>query len=154
MRLLLHPAAALLATAGMAAAFSNPDTAKRPGRDLPRDGKLQIGVVKRVDCERKSRPGDEMSMHYTGWLRQNGMVFDSSVSRGEPFTFTLGQGTVIQGWENGLNDMCVGERRRLTIPSDLGYGAAGSGANIPPGATIVFDVELLRIKGPDGHEEL
>jgi FKBP-type peptidyl-prolyl cis-trans isomerase len=68
-------------------------------------------------------------MHYTGWLRQNGVVFDSSVSRGDPFSFTLGKGTVIKGWENGLLDMCVGERRRLTIPADLGYGSYGSGVS-------------------------
>eukprot|EP00037_Helgoeca_nana_P011296 m.101296 g.101296 ORF g.101296 m.101296 type:complete len:160 (+) comp20740_c1_seq1:155-634(+) len=135
-------------------AFSNPDTAKRPGGNLPKDAKLRIGVIRRVECERKSQHGDEMSMHYTGWLRQNGVVFDSSVSRGDPFSFTLGKGTVIKGWENGLLDMCVGERRRLTIPADLGYGSYGSGSSIPPDATIMFDVELLRIKAPDGKEEL
>ena len=82
------------------------------------------------------------------------MVFDSSVSRGVPYTFTLGAGQVIQGWENGLMAMCVGERRRLTVPSDLGYGQQGSGTSVPPGATLVYDVELLRIKGTDGKEEL
>lgn len=105
-------------------------------------------------CDRKTARGDEVSTHYTGWLRQNGVVFDSSVSRGVPYTFTLGNGQVIQGWENGLLAMCVGERRRLTVPSDLGYGALGSGTSIPPGATLVYDIELVRIKGPDGKEEL
>jgi FK506-binding protein 2 len=105
-------------------------------------------------CERKSAVRDEISTHYTGWLRQNGVVFDSSVSRGMPYTFTLGTGQVIQGWENGLVAMCVGERRRLTVPSDLGYGTVGSGTSVPPGATLVYDIELLRIKGPDGKEEL
>ncbi len=80
-----------------------------------------------------------------GWTRADGKVFDSSVKRGTPFDFTLGQGMVIKGWDQGLSGMCVGERRRLTIPSDLGYGSHGSGASIPGGATLVFDVELLEV---------
>jgi len=85
-------------------------------------------------------------MHYTGTLLKDGSQFDSSVGR-SPFDFTLGQGMVIKGWDNGLQDMCVGEKRRLVIPSGLGYGASGSGAKIPGGATLVFEVELLSING-------
>ena len=84
-------------------------------------------------------------MHYTGTLYKDGSQFDSSVGR-SPFDFTLGRGMVIKGWDNGLQDMCVGEKRKLIIPSDLGYGNSGSGAKIPGGATLVFEVELLAIK--------
>jgi FKBP-type peptidyl-prolyl cis-trans isomerase len=83
-------------------------------------------------------------MHYTGTLYKDGSQFDSSVGRA-PFDFTLGAGMVIKGWDNGLQDMCVGEKRKLVIPSALGYGAGGSGAKIPGGATLNFDVELLSI---------
>ena len=79
-------------------------------------------------------------------LFKDGDKFDSSRDRGTPFEFVLGKGQVIQGWDQGLRDMCVGERRKLTIPSGLGYGAAGAGAKIPGGATLVFDVELMDIR--------
>lgn len=87
-----------------------------------------------------------LSMHYTGKLYSNGKKFDSSLDRNQPFEFTLGSGQVIKGWDQGLLGMCIGEKRRLTIPSDLGYGDRGAGSDIPPGATLVFDVELLEIK--------
>lgn len=87
-----------------------------------------------------------VSMHYTGKLYSNGKKFDSSLDRDQPFEFTLGSGQVIKGWDQGLLGMCIGEKRRLTIPSDLGYGDRGAGSDIPPGATLVFDVELLEIK--------
>lgn len=87
-----------------------------------------------------------VSMHYTGKLYSNGKKFDSSLDRDQPFEFTLGSGQVIKGWDQGLLGMCIGEKRRLTIPSDLGYGDRGAGGDIPPGATLVFDVELLEIK--------
>jgi len=85
-------------------------------------------------------------MHYTGMLT-DGSKFDSSLDRGTPFDFTLGAGQVIKGWDQGLTNMCIGEKRRLKIPSDLGYGDRGSPPKIPGGATLVFDVELLDIKG-------
>ena len=75
-----------------------------------------------------------------------GSVFDSSVERGDPFKFTLGKGEVIRGWDDGLRGMCVGEKRKLTIPSDLAYGDSGSGDSIPGGSTLQFEVELLGIK--------
>ena len=114
--------------------------------DLPADAQLRIGVKKRVkDCQRKSAAGDKLSMHYTGTLYKDGSKFDSSLDRGTPFDFTLGAGQVIKGWDRGLVNMCVGEKRRLVIPSGLGYGDRGAGSKIPGGATLVFEVELLGI---------
>ncbi len=89
--------------------------------------------------------GQTVVVHYTGWL-EDGTKFDSSLDRGQPFSFPLGQGAVIPGWDEGLATMKVGGKRQLVIPSELGYGEAGSGATIPPGATLVFEVELLEIQ--------
>eukprot|EP00092_Neocalanus_flemingeri_P068114 GFUD01083189.1.p1 GENE.GFUD01083189.1~~GFUD01083189.1.p1 ORF type:complete len:136 (-),score=57.73 GFUD01083189.1:133-540(-) len=107
--------------------------------------KLQIGVKKRVEnCEMKSRKGDTLHMHYTGTL-QDGTEFDSSIPRGEPLSFTLGSGQVIKGWDQGLLAMCAGEKRKLVIPPDLGYGDSGAGDKIPGGSVLVFEVELIKI---------
>ncbi len=89
--------------------------------------------------------GDTVVVHYTGWL-EDGTQFDSSVDRGEPFAFVLGMGQVIPGWDEGLATMRVGGKRQLKIPAELGYGDAGSGGVIPPGATLIFDVELIAIE--------
>ncbi|MGH7564805.1 MAG: FKBP-type peptidyl-prolyl cis-trans isomerase [Gemmatimonadota bacterium] len=88
---------------------------------------------------------DTVVVHYTGWL-PDGMKFDSSRDRGEPFSFVLGEGRVIPGWEEGVSGMRVGGQRRLVIPPDLGYGPIGAGDVIPPDATLVFDVELLEVR--------
>jgi peptidylprolyl isomerase len=88
--------------------------------------------------------GKTVKVHYTGWL-ENGTKFDSSVDRGEPFVFTIGAGEVIPGWDEGVMSMKVGGKRRLIVPPQLGYGAAGAGGVIPPDATLIFEVELLDV---------
>lgn len=96
------------------------------------------------------QPGQICVMHYTGWLYQNGAKgkkFDSSVDRGEPFEFPIGKHQVIAGWDEGVATMKVGGKRTLIIPPQLGYGARGAGGVIPPNATLIFDVELLDVKG-------
>ncbi|XP_074129493.1 peptidyl-prolyl cis-trans isomerase FKBP2 isoform X1 [Sminthopsis crassicaudata] len=108
--------------------------------------KLQIGVKKRVDhCPLKSRKGDVLHIHYTGRL-EDGTEFDSSLHRDQPFVFSLGTGQVIKGWDQGLLGMCEGEKRKLVIPSELGYGDRGAPPKIPGRATLVFEVELLKIE--------
>merc|ERR1712168_212983 len=93
--------------------------------------KLQIGIKKKVkDCKRRTRKGDQLKMHYTGKL-ESGEEFDSSIPRGEPLAFTLGAGQVIKGWDQGLLNMCEGEKRKLVIPSDLAYGENGAPPKIP-----------------------
>ena len=118
-----------------------------------KDRKVQIGIKKRVEnCVKKSKRGDSLSMHYAGTL-EDGKEFDSSYSRNEPFTFTLGMGQVIKGWDQGLLNMCEGEKRKLVIPPELGYGERGAPPSIPGGATLIFEVELITIE-PKSSKEL
>jgi FKBP-type peptidyl-prolyl cis-trans isomerase FkpA len=97
-----------------------------------------------------AKKGQSVSVHYTGWLYQDGVQgtkFDSSKDRGDPFVFSLGAGMVIKGWDEGVAGMQVGGARTLIIPAALGYGARGAGGVIPGNATLKFDVELLAVKG-------
>ncbi len=93
--------------------------------------------------------GQQVSVHYTGWLTDGvivGKKFDSSKDRGEAFSFSLGKGEVIRGWDEGVSGMKVGGKRKLTIPPALGYGSRGAGGVIPPNATLLFEVELLAVR--------
>lgn len=115
--------------------------------------KLQYEIIAEPQAGAKSpQKGDAVQVHYTGWLAdKNGnplmdKKFDSSIDRGQPFQFIVGIGQVIKGWDEGVLLMKVGEKRRLIIPAELGYGARGAGAAIPPNATLVFDVELLNVR--------
>ncbi|KAK4492182.1 hypothetical protein RD792_002980 [Penstemon davidsonii] len=108
---------------------------------------LQIGVKhKPKTCEVQAHKGDSIKVHYRGKLT-DGTVFDSSFERGDPIEFQLGSGQVIKGWDQGILGMCLGEKRKLKIPAKLGYGEQGSPPTIPGGATLVFDTELVGVKG-------
>jgi FKBP-type peptidyl-prolyl cis-trans isomerase FkpA len=112
---------------------------------------LQI-VDTKVGSGAEASAGQQVTVHYTGWLYSadapdhHGAKFDSSKDRNDPFSFSLGAGMVIQGWDQGVAGMKVGGQRTLIIPSSLGYGARGAGGDIPPNATLVFDIELLGVK--------
>lgn len=98
-----------------------------------------------VGTGRQAKRGDTATVHYIGWLA-DGKKFDSSVDRKEPFSFRVGAGQVIKGWDEGVGTMKVGGKRKLTIPPQLGYGTRGAGHIIPPNATLTFDVELLELR--------
>ncbi len=105
---------------------------------------LKINILKQGTGE-KATKGRLVSVHYTGWLT-NGKKFDSSLDRKQPFHFRLGARQVIAGWDEGIEGMKVGEKRKLTVPPELAYGRQGAGAVIPPNATLIFDVELLNVQ--------
>eukprot|EP00158_Paraphelidium_tribonemae_P000555 Partr_v1_DN22796_c0_g1_i1_m37919 putative Peptidyl-prolyl cis-trans isomerase len=115
--------------------------------------RLQIGVKKEGDCSVKAKKGDNIKVHYTGKLHSDGTVFDSSVTRGEPLPFTLGAGQVIKGWDEGVLGMCLGEKRKLIIPSEKAYGERGAPPTIPANAALVFDVELMEVEGSSGQPQ-
>lgn len=110
-----------------------------------------MGVVKTTkqagDGVTFPKSGDKLTMHYIGTLASNGKKFDASHDRGRPFSFTIGIGQVIRGWDDGVIQMSLGEKATLAITSDYGYGSSGAGGVIPPNADLVFDVELLAING-------
>jgi len=139
--------AVIAAIAG--AATSSPVIAQTAGKPMTTASGLQI-IDTKVGTGASPKTGQICVMHYTGWLYENGAKgkkFDSSVDRGQPFEFPIGTHRVIAGWDEGVATMKVGGKRTLIIPPELGYGARGAGGVIPPNATLIFDVELLDVKG-------
>ncbi len=137
----------LLGTAGLLSA-SLPLTPAKAQSTMTTPSGLQI-IDTKVGTGPSPQPGQTCVMHYTGWLYENGKKgakFDSSLDRGQPFEFPIGQHRVIAGWDEGVATMKVGGKRTLIIPPDLGYGARGAGGVIPPNATLMFDVELIAVK--------
>ncbi len=129
---------------GLAAPASAANQGETAGKTITTPSGLQyVDVV--VGKGASPKRGKKVTVHYTGKLT-NGKKFDSSVDRKEPFTFTIGVGQVIHGWDEGVATMKVGGKRKLTIPANLGYGTRGAGPDIPPNATLVFDVELLNVE--------
>ncbi|KAK4236468.1 cation transport protein-domain-containing protein [Achaetomium macrosporum] len=114
---------------------------------------LKIDVTLPLECERKTQKGDTINVHYRGTLQSNGQKFDASYDRGTPFSFKLGAGMVIKGWDEGLLDMCIGEKRTLTIAPSYGYGDRSVGP-IPAGSTLVFETELMGIEGVPQPESI
>ncbi len=108
-------------------------------------GGLEIEDLKPGSGEEVTGPGQVAVVHYTGWL-EDGTEFDSSRPRNEPFSFPVGRGMVIPGWDQGIVGMRVGGQRRLRIPPELAYGEQGAGGVIPPGATLIFEIELIDLK--------
>ena len=152
-------AAALVATAAAIVVTFTPASftpalltaafAQTTGTPVTTPSGLQI-IDTKIGTGPSPRTGQTCIMHYTGWLYENGKKgkkFNSSVDRGEPFEFPIGTHRVIAGWDEGVATMKVGGKRTLIIPPALGYGARGAGGAIPPNATLIFDVELLGIKG-------
>jgi peptidylprolyl isomerase len=142
--------AIVLALAGIVALDSSTTaTAQAIGTTMTTSSGLQITDSK-IGTGATPKPGQICVMHYTGWLYQGGakgQKFDSSVDRGQPFEFPIGRQRVIAGWDEGVASMKVGGKRTLVIPPALGYGARGAGGVIPPNATLIFEVELLDVKG-------
>lgn len=104
-------------------------------------------MIEEGDGKNFPKQGDECTMHYTGTLTRTGVKFDSSIDKGKPFVFKIGIGMVIKGWDEGVMKMSLGERAKLLISSDFGYGETGAGMAIPPNADLTFEVQLLGING-------
>lgn len=144
--------AALATTIALVAATGgradDPGQTEKEKKMTKTESGLQYRDIKEGTGE-KPKKGQTCVMHYTGWLWENGAKgkkFDSSVDRGEPFDFPIGTGRVIKGWDEGVLSMKVGGKRELLIPPNLGYGSRGAGRVIPPNATLLFEVELLKIQ--------
>lgn len=127
---------------GMAQAHSDPNPEPEPSL-IKTASDLQYQDLK-VGAGNAAKAGDTVEVHYTGWLKDK-TKFDSSLDRNTPFSFKLGAGVVIKGWDEGVAGMKVGGKRKLLIPAKLGYGARGAGGVIPPDAELIFEVELLKI---------
>jgi peptidylprolyl isomerase len=142
-RFITMAAAVLMAALLAVPACAAPATKKGSGTAVTTASGLKyVDVV--VGKGASPRAGKQVTVHYTGTL-ENGTKFDSSVDRNQPFSFIIGVGQVIKGWDEGVMTMKVGGKRKLIIPATLGYGARGAGGVIPPNATLLFDVELLDV---------
>ena len=150
-----HPAVGallgLLAACGGKPPAAGPSDSAVPAAAAPAVATLEVGELK-VGSGAPIATGQKAVVQYTGWLYETsapdkkGKEFDSTRNSGQPFSFVVGAGKVIKGWDQGVLGMKVGGRRRLTIPADLGYGDVGAGGVIPPGAALVFDVELVAVE--------
>ncbi|KAF2681177.1 hypothetical protein K458DRAFT_391974 [Lentithecium fluviatile CBS 122367] len=120
--------------------------------DIINNEHLKTEVLTPAECSRKTKAGDKINVHYRGTLESDGSEFDASYNRGQPLSFTVGQGQVIKGWDQGLLDMCPGEKRKLTIQPEWAYGSRAMGP-IPANAVLVFESELVSIDGV-GKDEL
>jgi peptidylprolyl isomerase len=141
--------AIVTALAGVFAAGAPTAAFAQAGKSMTTSSGLQI-IDTTVGTGASPQTGQICVMHYTGWLYKDGAKgakFDSSLDRGQPFEFAIGKHQVIGGWDEGVATMKVGGKRTLIIPPELGYGARGAGGVIPPNATLMFDVELLGVKG-------
>lgn len=119
---------------------------------LPLAAEVSTEYLVTNTCTRKTTRGDTISVHYRGTLASDGSEFDASYNRNQPLSFTVGQGQVIKGWDEGLLDMCIGDKRKLTIPPEFGYGDRGMGP-IPGGSTLIFETELMGIEGVEKEED-
>ena len=141
--------AALVLTGMVSMASDDSASAQSAAKPVTTSSGLQT-IDTKVGTGASPRSGQTVTVHYTGWLYENGVKgkkFDSSVDRNEPFEFPVGAGRVIRGWDEGVASMKVGGKRTLIVPPQIGYGARGAGGAIPPNATLIFDVELLGVKG-------
>ena len=143
-------------SSGASSVTATPTTPAAPAFDMATDKSIEVATANGTSARLQYKDlkvgdgsiaenGKVAMVHYTGWLT-DGTKFDSSLDHGQPFQFRIGEGGVIQGWDKGVLGMRVGGKRRLVIPSDLGYGARGAGGVIPPNATLVFEVELLGLQ--------
>jgi peptidylprolyl isomerase len=154
MRVLSRLLASILVTALASGCTTSPSTpvaaeTTAAAAAAPAATTLQIKDIK-VGTGASPKLGQTAVVHYTGWLYENGVKgkkFDSSVDRGQPFEFAIGQRKVIAGWDQGVASMKIGGKRTLIIPPNLGYGASGAGGLIPPNSTLIFDIELLGLRG-------
>lgn len=146
--------AAALFALGIASAPAHAADAAKPGQAATENASITtlVKIDNKVGKGKEAVSGKMVVVHYTGWLydptapKKHGAKFDSSLDRGQPFSFPLGAGQVIRGWDEGVVGMKMGGQRTLIIPPEMGYGARGAGGAIPPNATLIFDVELLDVR--------